>query len=219
MRRPRAWFAATSSGRLGSASGPTTWLCLEWLDADRMNAAKAAGSGRESARPVPEERSPRPKSPLMERRKAMRFLIARGSETPHLRLAALHAPHFGGAIESSPRAWRETNLHVFRWREWAGPTRARCLKIESERDREGSTRLLSCPDLFRASRLSEHNTQLIGITGTLASEATPSFRRLCPVMTSCEIARDVSTHSMSSPPKRGPITTERRDGEKAGPVS
>ena len=63
MRRLRACLAHTSPGRLGSASGPTTWLCLEWLDADRMNAAKAAGSGRESARPVPEERSPRPKSP------------------------------------------------------------------------------------------------------------------------------------------------------------
>ena len=75
-----------------------------------MNAAKAAGSGRESARPVPEERSPRPKSPLMERRKAMRFLIARGSETTHLRLAALHAPHlFKGQDESSPRAMRESN--------------------------------------------------------------------------------------------------------------
>jgi len=73
-----------------------------------MNAAKAAGSGRESARPVPEERSPRPKSPLMERRKAMRFL-RKGSETTHLRLAALHAPHVRGRMKSSPRAMRESN--------------------------------------------------------------------------------------------------------------
>ena len=35
MRRLRACLAHTSSGRLGSASGPTTWLCLQWLDADR----------------------------------------------------------------------------------------------------------------------------------------------------------------------------------------
>jgi len=77
MRRPRAWFAAMSSGRLGSASGPTTWLCLQWLDADRMKAGESQPDrGACRACPVPEARSPRPKSPRMERREATRFLLA-----------------------------------------------------------------------------------------------------------------------------------------------
>jgi len=141
MRRLRACLAHTSSGRLGSASGPTTWLCLWWLDADRMSAAKAAGSGRESVCPVPEERSPRPKSPLMERRKAMRFRSSscrkrcRKRNDTKVRLAALHAPHIEGANEaglaralrgrpkSSPRAMREN--------ECVRVNEVGCLKIES----------------------------------------------------------------------------------------
>ena len=64
MRRLRARFAPVASGRLGSPSGPTTWLCQSRLDEDRMKAAKAVRiKGAMRACPVPEVRSPRPKSP------------------------------------------------------------------------------------------------------------------------------------------------------------
>jgi hypothetical protein len=44
----------------------------------------------------------------MERRKAMRFLIAREAKHDILRLAALHAPHLSGARRQRPsRGLRE----------------------------------------------------------------------------------------------------------------
>ena len=78
MRRLRdAVRTRIRPGGRGSPSGPTTWLRLQWLDADRMKAAKASRIGGGNARPVPEARSPGHKSPHMERREATRFLIAR----------------------------------------------------------------------------------------------------------------------------------------------
>jgi hypothetical protein len=37
MRRLRPCLASTAPGRLGQPSAPTTWGCLQWLDAGRMN--------------------------------------------------------------------------------------------------------------------------------------------------------------------------------------
>jgi hypothetical protein len=57
-RRPRAWFAATHSGGLGSSSAPTTGGCLEWLDgAGRRRRKPLDRAGEESAVRVPEARS------------------------------------------------------------------------------------------------------------------------------------------------------------------
>ena len=116
MRRLRVCFANTMPGRLGSPSGPTTWLCRQRLDEDRMKAGKSRRIRARRARPDPEVRSSRPKSPQWSaaRRCASGEPFASqadaGSETTHLRLAALHAPHVSkGRTKSSPRAWRESD--------------------------------------------------------------------------------------------------------------
>ena len=41
IRRPRVRLVIARPGRLGSPSAPTTWGCLQWLDADRMNAGES----------------------------------------------------------------------------------------------------------------------------------------------------------------------------------
>jgi hypothetical protein len=110
MRRPRAWFAPAAPGRLGViVRANYVALPLRRLDEDRTKAGESwPDRGRYGARPVPEARSPRQKSPLMERRKAMRFLIAREAKHDILRLAALHAPHLSGARRQRPsRGLRE----------------------------------------------------------------------------------------------------------------
>ena len=121
MRRPRACLAHTSSGRLGSASGPTTWLCLQWLDADRMKAGESQPDrGACRARPVPEARSPRPKSPRMERREATRF-------PSHGKRNNTFAPR--GAPCPSPFQGARLKAHLAR----SARANARgCLKFESE---------------------------------------------------------------------------------------
>jgi hypothetical protein len=92
MRRLRARFATVASGRhssrrlrklvCGSPSGPTTWLCLQWLDADRMKAGESQPDrGACRAGPVPEARSPRPKSPLWSAVRRCASLFAEGGET------------------------------------------------------------------------------------------------------------------------------------------
>jgi hypothetical protein len=54
------------------------WLCLQWLDEDRMKAGESwPDQGATRACPVPEVRSLGKKSPPMERREATRFPIAR----------------------------------------------------------------------------------------------------------------------------------------------
>jgi hypothetical protein len=64
MRRLRPCLASTAPGRLGQPSGPTTRVCLQWLDAGRMN---GGGSRRDQEpyglRPDPEARSRGAKSP------------------------------------------------------------------------------------------------------------------------------------------------------------
>ena len=44
-RRPRAGFAGRLSGGPGQPSGPTTRVCLQWLDGAGRRAAKAARTG------------------------------------------------------------------------------------------------------------------------------------------------------------------------------
>src|SRR3954470_4800966 len=46
MRRPRLWFAPTDSGGPGKPTGPTTGLCLEWLDGAGARGRKPSGSWR-----------------------------------------------------------------------------------------------------------------------------------------------------------------------------
>ncbi len=92
MRRPRAWLAPTTSGRLGSSSGPTTWLCRfdGWTRTGRRPAK--AGRIRDAPAPIlsrkhdPLAQNRRQNnsqacadcaSLIVERRKATRFLIAR----------------------------------------------------------------------------------------------------------------------------------------------
>jgi hypothetical protein len=119
-------------GRLGSPSGPTTWLCRQRLDEDRMKAGKSRRIRARRARPDPEVRSSRPKSPQRSavRRRASGSPFASqadaGSETTHLRLTALHAPHCfeRGATEHTTRARRESDCACVNGRG--------CLIIESE---------------------------------------------------------------------------------------
>ena len=99
-------------GGRGSPSGPTTWLCLQWLDADRMKAAKASRIGGGNARPVPEARSPGHKSPRMERREATRFLFAEEAKHHPLRPAALHAPRWGDRKMITPAERAGANAHA-----------------------------------------------------------------------------------------------------------
>ena len=135
MRRLRARFAPVASGRLGSPSGPTMWLC-------RSPAGRGADEGGESRpdqgssnlpRPHPEVRSPRPKSPQWSAarrcasgRPSSRTRCRKRNDTK-VRLAALHAPRcLWGEFHRSTRAVRESN-HAWLFRSG-------CLKIESECD-------------------------------------------------------------------------------------
>ena len=65
MRRPRTWFAPTMSGRLGSSSGPTTWLYRfdGWTRTGRRSAK--AGRIRDATAPV----LPRKHDPLAQNRR------------------------------------------------------------------------------------------------------------------------------------------------------
>ena len=106
MRRLRdAVRTRIRPGGWGSPSGPTTWLCLQWLDADRMKAAKASRIGGGNARPVPEERSPGHKSPHMERRKATRFLSQR-KRTNTFAPCGASCPSLGRQENDHPRGAR-----------------------------------------------------------------------------------------------------------------
>ncbi len=134
MRRLRVCLANTTSGRLGSPSGPTMWLC-------RSPAGRGADEGGESRpdqgssnlpRPHPEVRSPRPKSPQWSA--ARRCASGRPSprtrcrkrDDTKVRLAALHAPRCPGQLRST-RAIRRGSDDAWLFRSG-------CLKIESECD-------------------------------------------------------------------------------------
>ena len=70
MRRLRVVPRTHTSGRLGSPSGPTTWLRRSRLHGMRMKAAKA---GRIRLAVPSGSTVPSPKIAAMERREAMRF--------------------------------------------------------------------------------------------------------------------------------------------------
>src|SRR5258707_14680011 len=103
MRCPRAWFAATFPGGPGSPSAPTTWGCLQWLDAawmkggeSRLDAVSAPGST------VPADRKAAGGAPCGERacRKARQ---RRKALDRWLRRTALHSLAFaGGEKEDGP---------------------------------------------------------------------------------------------------------------------
>jgi len=104
MRRLRAGFAPPHSGGRGSPSGPTTGLCLQWLDADRERQAKA----RRSA--VPEARSPGHKRRGGAPTGAATHRKMDRVSTTHPRLSARRSPHGsrGGLPQSSGASRRET---------------------------------------------------------------------------------------------------------------
>ncbi len=148
LRPGGAINADCASWSAGSPSGPTTWLCLQWLDADRMKAAKA-GWIKDTRHPSgPGSTVPSPKIAASNQacadcvnlsaswsaaRRCASF--RRESETLHFRLAALHAPHCFEAKEtnSATRAMRECNH--------ARLSGSGCLKFESERRSEARSRI------------------------------------------------------------------------------
>ena len=191
MRRPRACLAHTPSGRLGSASGPTTWLCLQWLDADRMKAGESQPDrGACRACPVPEARSPRPKSPpnssqacadcvnlSAERRKAMRFpshgkrnniFAPRGAPRP--------SPFQGARPKLTSRVHaRERRRVAFVRANGASPTRACCLKIESV-TRRATDSLSALPPIDCARAIWPHTAPCRPLRPGLSAAAMHSAR-------------------------------------------
>ena len=89
-RRLRAGKRRSSSrpGGSGSSSGPTTWLCLQWLDADRMKAGESLPDRRRKRPSCPGSTIPPPKIAATVRRKAMRD--AGLSTRQACRFASLH---------------------------------------------------------------------------------------------------------------------------------
>ena len=149
MRRPRACLAHTSSGRLGSPSGPTTWLCRSRLDAGRMKAAKAVRIRDDQlSHPHPEARSPRPKSPQWSAARR----CASGTSSPRPRCRKRNNDKGAPFGAPCPSCWgRNQGINSRdareRWRasfvgaNGASPKRACCLKIESEFEVTGDARL------------------------------------------------------------------------------
>jgi hypothetical protein len=92
--------------------------------------------GRYGARPVPEARSPRPKSPPMERREATRFPIAREAKHDLCALRRSMPLAFSGARRQRPPRINCAGAmtRVSQWREWGKPIRACCLTIESDQE-------------------------------------------------------------------------------------
>ncbi len=121
-------------GRLGSPSGPTTWLCRQRLDEDRMKAGKSRRIRARRARPDPEVRSSRPKSPQWS---AVRR-CASGYHSPRKRMPEAKrrqgaprgapCPSLWGQTKSSPRAWRESDCVCAN----GCVNESGCLTIESE---------------------------------------------------------------------------------------
>ena len=71
MRRLRARLVTARPGRLGEPSAPTTWGCLQWLDADRMNAGVSPRDQVERSSPSePGSTVPRCKVAAAKRREA-----------------------------------------------------------------------------------------------------------------------------------------------------
>jgi len=127
MRRLRARRDVLSRVREAGVSDRANYVALPSVAGrgqDEGGESRWIGGG--NARPVPEERSPRPKSPpnssqacadcvnlSAERRTATRFPIAREANRHPLRLAALHAPHDGGAMmKDQPARCAGANAHA-----------------------------------------------------------------------------------------------------------
>ena len=123
-------------GRLGSPSGPTTWLCRQRLDEDRMKAEKSRRIKARRARPDPEVRSSRPKSPQWSavRRRASGSPFASqadaGSETKTRCASRRSMPLIvlRGDTESPTRAWRGNDCACVN----GCVNESGCLTIESE---------------------------------------------------------------------------------------
>ena len=114
MRRLRARRDVLSRVREAGVSDRANYVALPSVAGrgqDEGGESRWIGGG--NARPVPEERSPRPKSPHVERREATRFLFAEEANRHPLRLAALHAPHDGGAMmKDQPARCAGANAHA-----------------------------------------------------------------------------------------------------------
>ena len=91
-------------GGFGSPSAPTMWGCLQWLDAGRTNAAKAAGRTPSSPRKYGPEG---PKSPRVERREATRWAAGLAS--------LLHSAPIADELASpASLLWRDPTNRAFR---------------------------------------------------------------------------------------------------------
>ena len=71
MRRPRACLASKLPGGLGQPSGPTTGVCLQWLDGRGRRRAKACRIRRAKSPPSADgSTAPRTEIAAVERREA-----------------------------------------------------------------------------------------------------------------------------------------------------
>ena len=96
MRRPRAGFANLFSGGPGQPSGPTTRVCLEWLDeAGSEGWRKPPARGREERPASPTRKyGARDRKAAMARRKAPRVARMRRVSLRTVRQTARHPPRF-----------------------------------------------------------------------------------------------------------------------------
>ena len=102
LRRLRSCLASMSPGGLGSPSAPTTRGCPFGLDAGRMKAAKAAGSGRRMPSVRPRKHGAGPEIAAVERRKACALRKARAAACVKARRMLRHGAFRRSAPSGDP---------------------------------------------------------------------------------------------------------------------
>ena len=174
MRRLHARFAPVSSGRLGSPSGPTTWLCRSRLDAVWMKAAKAVRIRDDQlSRPPPEVRSLRQKPPQWSAARRCAF----GPTSPRTRCRKRNDTRCAsrrsmplvvcrGETKSSPRAMKRES-------ECVCVNGSGCLKIESEAE-DAKQKRPACAGRFVKSQKKTGQTAAVIHCCNLAFGAAPT---------------------------------------------